>query len=116
MAADFRMEVTLSPGTYYLEVKGGDSNTVGSYKLHIDGQGAATTEAVARITILTGSTISDRIYGTFILSYLQKTLRHDSKSKGNSYCCIDKTKQICVVTEIMNLAIFLFCCWSCWNN
>ena len=43
-SGNFRMEVTLSPGTYYLEVKGGDSNTVGSYKLHIDGQGAATTE------------------------------------------------------------------------
>jgi hypothetical protein len=37
------MEVNLQPGTYYLEVRGSNQFEVGSYKLHIDGQGIATT-------------------------------------------------------------------------
>jgi hypothetical protein len=41
---NFRMEVSLSPGTYYLEVMGYSIYGIGSYTMHIDGQGAATTD------------------------------------------------------------------------
>ena len=41
---NFRIEYNItSPGTYYVEVKPGNSNVTGSYTLHIDGPGAGST-------------------------------------------------------------------------
>ena len=39
---NFRMEVVLTAGTYYLEIKGLYPNPTGNYRLHIDGPGEGT--------------------------------------------------------------------------
>ena len=39
---NFRIARTLTPGTYYLEVSGDYSSTIGAYDLHLEGPGAVT--------------------------------------------------------------------------
>ena len=40
---NFRIEIELLPGTYYLEVEGQYSSTVGAYHIHVEGPGAGTS-------------------------------------------------------------------------